>query len=586
MKKRILIGTDSFEKIIKGNFFYVDKTLFIKELLENKGEVTLITRPRRFGKTMNMSMLRHFFDVSRDSKALFAGLKIMEHADIVATHLNKYPVISLTLKDVEERTYKSCIKSLSGLVAEIYRQNRYLYESDRLNQEQKDVFYTLLSGKSTEEELKSALKFLTECLYTYYQKRVIILLDEYDAPINNALMEGYYTDMIEFMRRFLGSVFKSNDYLEFGVLTGVQRIAKEGLVSSFNNPKVCGIMSKFFTTCFGFTEEEVKDACRMYELGDMFEKVESWYNGFRFGGQAMYNPWSITGYLDEKKFKDYWVNTGSMEILEGIFFKGSLSLKNEIAGLLTNKPIIMTYVEHIRYPILYDSDDIFWSMLLNSGYIKPCEGATGDRFYAELVNREVRNIFDTCIRSWFSRQQDNSPKIIRQFVACLLNGDKEGVSDILNNELLNTPSYYDLKEENSYHMFIFGILLAVSNDYIVYSNPESGKGRSDCLIKPIDKAKYAIVIEFKHSRGEPMCSPPKSDPASPPSQITEILKSEAQKGLLQIEEKAYIHNLKREGYERIHKYCIAFHKKNCEVAMMSDANSINLTFLENEAQKF
>ena len=552
MKKQILTGEESFEKIIEGNYFYIDKTLFIKELIENMGTVTLITRPRRFGKTMNMSMLSHFFDVNKDSKALFDGLKIMEHKDIVEKHLNKYPVVSLTLKDVEEETYKSCMENIRGLVCEIYRQNRYLYESERLNEQQKDLFYSLLSGKSTESSLKDALKFLTECLYTYYQKRVIILLDEYDAPINNALMEGYYKKMVKFMRGFLGKVFKTNDYLEFGVLTGVQRIAKEGLVSGFNNPLVCGIMSELFPTCFGFTGEEVKDACQLYGLGEMFEKVEIWYNGYRFGGRDMYNPWSITGYLKEKKFKDYWVNIGSMDFLADIFFKGSLSLKNDIAGLLTHSPIKMKYVEHITYPIIYENDDIFWSLLLNTGYLKPCAGSTEDRFYAELVNREVKNIFADCIDLWFKRQQKETPKIIQKFVECLLTGDKEGVSDTLNNELLNNPSCFDFKEENSYHMFIFGILLAVSNDYIVYSNPESGKGRSDCLIKPVDREKYAVVIEFKHERDE-SCD----------------LKASAQKGLIQIEEKAYIHNLKREGYQKVYKYGIAFHKKNCEVAMES-----------------
>jgi hypothetical protein len=550
MKKQILTGEESFEKIIKGNYFYIDKTMFVKELLENMGAVTLITRPRRFGKTLNLSMLKHFFDVNMDSKFLFDGLKIMEHRDIVEKHLNKYPVIFLTLKNVEESSYEKTLNKLKRIVSGIYQQNLYICESGILNEFQKNVFFRFCSKEIQEEELKDALLFLTECLHAYHKKRVIVLLDEYDTPITNALMKGYYKEMIEFMRGFLGSVFKTNDYLEFGVLTGVQRISKESLASCFNNPKVCGIMSRFFSTCFGFTEEEVKDACKMYGLGDMFEKVEKWYNGYRFGGKDMYNPWSIIGYLDENEFKDYWVNTGSFDILADIFFKGSNSLKNDVAGLLTNTPIKMTYGEHIRYPILYKNDNIFWSMLLNAGYLKPSAGSTGDTFYAELVNKEVKNIFADCIDFWFINQENETPKIIKEFVNYLLIGDEKGVSDTLNKELLNNPSCHDFKEENSYHMFIYGILLAVSGDYIVYSNPESGKGRSDCLIKPIDKEKYAIVIEFKHK-----------------SEEGKDLKEETQKGLKQIEEKAYIHNLKREGYERIIKYSIAFHKKTCEVAM-------------------
>ena len=283
MKKQILIGEDSFEKIVGGNYFYVDKTLFIKELLENRGAVTLITRPRRFGKTLNMSMLRYFFDVNMDSEALFEGLQIMKHKDIVEKHLNRYPVIFLTLKDVDGKTYDRSIEHISGLISGIFQEKLYLYESDKLNKRQKELFNALFLRKATEVDLNSALKFLTDCLYTYHKKRVIVLLDEYDAPITNALMNGYYDDMVGFMRGFMGSVFKTNDYLEFGVLTGVQRISKESLVSGFNNPFVCGIMNKVFATCFGFTEEEVKDACEMYELNDKFDEVKKWYDGYRFG---------------------------------------------------------------------------------------------------------------------------------------------------------------------------------------------------------------------------------------------------------------------------------------------------------------
>jgi len=549
--KQILIGEESFEKIREGDFFYIDKTLFIKELLENRGAVTLITRPRRFGKTLNMSMLRYFFDINMDSKVLFEGLKIMEHKDIVEKHLNKYPVVFLTLKNVVLPTYKSSIERIKSLISGICRQNMYLYESDRLDEQQKELFYSLFLRKATEEELQFALLFLTECLYTYHKKRVIVLLDEYDAPITNALMKGYYQEMIEFMRGFLGSVFKTNDYLEFGVITGVQRISKESLVSGFNNPLVCGIMNKTFATCYGFTEEEVKDACEMYEISDKYDEVKKWYDGYRFGGQDMYNPWSVTKYLKENEIDNYWVNTGSVRELQDVFYKGDAALKNGLAGLLTGTPVMMFLEDGITYPIKYAHSDTFWTMLLNAGYLKPCNGASKiDKFGAELVNLEVKNIFSRYAKNWFGEQQPSISRTIVEFVEYLLKGDAEGVSKTLNKELLNNPSCHDFKEENSYNMFIYGILLAVSDKYTVYSNPESGKGRSDCLIKPFDKEQYAVVIEFKHERDE-----------------TRDLREEAQKGLKQIEEKAYIHHLKKEGYERIFKYGIAFHKKNCEVAM-------------------
>jgi len=551
MKKQILIGADSFEKIIGGNYFYVDKTMFIKELLENRGEVTLITRPRRFGKTLNMSMLEWFFDLNKDSKALFDGLKIMEHKDIVEKHLNKYPVVFLTLKNVEEETYQQAVNKLKRLISSVYQQNMYLFENGELNEFQRKEFYRFCSKETAEEELKDALFFLTECLYTYHKKRVIVLLDEYDAPITNALMNGYYTEMIKFMRGFMGSVFKTNDYLEFGVLTGVQRISKESLVSGFNNPLVCGIMNKEFATCYGFTEQEVIDACEMYEISDKYDEVKQWYDGYRFGGQDMYNPWNIVKYLKHRELDNYWINTGSMRELQDVFYKGDAALKNELAGLLTGAPVMMRLEDGITYPIKYVRSNTFWTMLLNAGYLKPCNGASKiDQFGAELVNMEVKSIFSRYAEEWFGEQQPAISRTIVEFVEYLLHGDAEGVNKTLNEELLNNPSCHDFKEENSYHMFIYGILLAVSGKYTVYSNPESGKGRSDCLIKPVDKEKYAVVIEFKHERE------PDRD-----------LKEEALKGLKQIEEKAYIHNLKKEGYERIFKYGIAFHKKNCEVAM-------------------
>ena len=571
MKKQIIIGTDSFEKIIKGNCFYIDKTLFIKEFLENRGEVTLITRPRRFGKTMNMSMLEHFFDMNKDSSALFEGLKIMEHTDIVEAYLNKYPVISLTLKNVELDTYEASIQRIKTLISGICRQNRYLCESNRLDEQQKDMLNALYFKKTTEEELQLALLFLTECMYTYHQKRVIVLLDEYDASITNALLKGHYEKMISFMRGFLGCVFKTNDYLEFGVLTGVLRISKESLVSGFNNPEVCGVMNKSFATCFGFTEEEVKEACRLFGLGDRYDEVKKWYDGYRIGEQDMYNPWSILKFLKENKLGEYWVNTGSLHIMQDVFYKGDDNLKNEFAALLTGAPVMMFAEDGITYPIRYVKSDTFWTMLLNAGYIKPCIVTTAslplitDRFPAELVNLEVKQMFSRYAKNWFGEQQPSISETILDFVDYLLKGDAQAVSDTLNNDLLNNPSCRDFKMENSYHMFIYGILLAVSSNYTVFSNPESEKGRSDCIIKPIDKNKSAVIVEFKHVKKLPERRRGEGTKGRKHEGVEAYLKQEALQGLKQIEEKAYIHTLKAEGYERIFTYGIAFHKKNCEV---------------------
>ena len=441
MRKQIYIGVESFEELVEGGYFYIDKTLFIKELLENKGKATLITRPRRFGKTLNMNMLRSFFDVGRDNRHLFEGLKIMEYPEVVEKHQGKYPVVYMTLKDVELFTFDDSIWKIGYLIGEIYEKNMYLYESGKLSERQKSIFYGYFLGKASEAELRSSLTFLMNCLHTYHGKKVVVLIDEYDAPINNALMKGYYQEMIEFMRGFLGGAFKSSDFLEFGVLTGVNRIAREGLVSGFNNPKVCGVSNDEFATCYGFTEEEVKQACEEYGHGERFPEVKKWYDGYRFGQtQDMYNPWSITQFLDRGVFANYWANTGGITILENIFHKGSKSLKDDMAGLLTDMPVKMKYVDHITFPINYRNDDAFWSLLLNAGYLKPCAGSSGTNFNAELVNREVKDIFAECIDLWFKRERYEIHMTIQEFVGQLLEGDAEGVSRTLNDELLNNPS--------------------------------------------------------------------------------------------------------------------------------------------------
>ena len=288
----------------------------------------------------------------------------------------------------------------------------------------------------------------------------------------------------------------------------------------------------------------------MYEMSDKYDEVKSWYDGYRFGGQDMYNPWSITMYLQSKELGNYWVNTGSVQVLRDVFHKGDDRLRDDLAGLLTGSPITMSLADQITYPIEYVSSDTFWTLLLHAGYLKPINGAKGDIFEAELVNKEVRDTFTRYAKSWLREQLPSLSESILEFVRCLLGGDAEGVARTLNEDLLNDPSSHDFRSENSYHMFIYGMLLAASSDYTVLSNQEAGKGRADCLIKPVDKNAAAVAIDFKYLKREP-----------------DNLKEEAQKGLAQIEEKVYTHNLKAEGYGQVLKYGIAFYKKSCEVAM-------------------
>jgi len=552
--KPLPIGVDLFENIVSKNYFYIDKTLFIKEVLALQNEVTLITRPRRFGKTLNMSMLKCFFDVTQKKQNLFDGFQIMRYGDIVEKYKNKYPVIFVTLKGVKEPTFADSMEMLKDLMAKLYRQNQYLYDSDALSRYQKEDFEKFLSKKATVTELKNALEKLTEYLYAYHNKKVIILIDEYDAPIDNAEMEGFYPDMIKFMRGFFGSSLKTNEYLEFGIVTGVQRIAKEGLFSDLNNPRIYTVLDDKYADYFGFTEEEVVAACKMYDTEDSIEEIKTFYNGYHFGQKEIYNPWSILNYLDEKRLGNYWVNTGSTAILQNIFSKGDIVLKNAVEGLLLDIPVTMQFASHITYPIKYESTDSFWTLLLNAGYIKPQNNTPvnpDERFSAQLVNLEVKRAFRICIGHWFSEQKGYFSQGLHTFIQALLTGDSNGMQAALNTKLLISASYHDMVAENSFHMFILGILQTLGDEYIIRSNREEGDGRADCTIRPKDdKTKAAAVMEFKHVKGDA---------------TQDQIKSEAKEALNQINNKGYIREMRDEGYINILKYGIAFNGKNCIV---------------------
>ena len=338
-------------------------------------------------------------------------------------------------------------------------------------------------------------------------------------------------------------------------------------------------MDEDFATCFGFTDEEVKWACEARGAGDRYEEAKSWYNGYRFGGRDMYNPWSITRYLEKLIVENYWVYTGGVSVLRDLFHKGDDGLRDDIASLLTGGTVTMSLEDGIAYPIVYADSGAFWTLLLNSGYIKPCNGSKPGRFEAELVNMEVRSIFTSYAEDWLREHRPSISDSIQTFISCLLQGDAEGVGRTLNEDLLNGPSSFDLVAENSYHMFIYGMLLAASDKYVVTSNREAGKGRSDCAIKPFDKSGNAVVVEFKHIRELPpggaslklrrgdRLTHASSDELPP--RESDALKQEAIDALRQIGKKAYVHDLEREGYKSILKYGIAFHKKNCEVAMQT-----------------
>ena len=564
MKKTIPIGVEFFDTLISKNLYYVDKTLFIKELLDRWSAVTLITRPRRFGKTLNMSMLECFFDVTADNRSLFEGLRIMEHTDIVEQYMNKHPVVFITLKDVEAPTYDDSIFMLKDVMASTYFWHQYLLTSDKLNDGQKNDFNRVLLKNVTEADLTVSLKRLMECLYIHHgNKKAFLLIDEYDAPINYAELKGFYPQMIEFMRGFFGKSMKSNKYLEFAVITGVQRIAKEGLFSELNNLTVRGIIDDKFEECFGFTKDEVEAACEYYDVKDSLDDIEKTYDGYRFGQKSLYNPWSIVNYLDSGRLEAYWVNTGSLSILENIFSKGSFALKSDMEDLLLDIPVTMKLDQHITYPIDYDNTNLFWTLLYNAGYLKhqkDTPAGTSKAFKAELVNLEVKESFRLCIERWMQRQPHGFSAALNEFLSALLGGFPERIQAALNDKLLQSLSYHDMIRENSFHMFTLGMLQMVGDEYVIRSNRESGGGRADCVMRPIDSRgkpdanRAAVVIEFKHAK------PQKG------RKITKAaIDGQAAEALRQIDEKGYARELAAEGYGTVYQYGIAFGGKFCVV---------------------
>ena len=554
MKKALPVGIDLFEDMITGEYYYIDKTLFIKEILDNKSKVNLITRPRRFGKTLNMSMLKCFFDMHQDNVHLFDGLAIMRERNIVAYCQNQYPVIFLSLKGIKGTTFESSLSLLMQLISSLYIKSGYLLDSDVLMAAEKAKINMYLSEKASKEELMVSLKELMGYLYAHHKKKVIVAIDEYDAPIDNAEIEGFYPEMVKFMRGFLGDALKTNEYLEFSVITGVQRIAKEGLFSDLNNPSVCGISDDVFTDCFGFTEEEVYTACNYYDMPGDMKEIKAFYNGYLFGKKDIYNPWSILNYLKMRKLDAYWINTASMGILKNIFEKGNYELKAAMEGLLMDEPVKMRRGNHITYPIRYQKSNSIWTLLLNAGYLKIKDVLSDSlipEYTAILVNNEVKEAFRYCIWEWMNESEEVFAEGLTDFIKALTSGDSEGMGATLNQRLLYSPSYYDMVSENSFHMFILGILQVVGGTYMIRSNREEHRGRADCTMRPYDKSKAAVVIEFKHVKEK--------------DATEDKIARAAKEGLAQIKGKNYAADMKAEGYTTIYEYGIAFNGKYCVV---------------------
>ena len=547
-------GVENFEDLRRNGYYFVDKTLFIKELLDMKGKVNLFTRPRRFGKTLNMSMLRYFFEEGKtDNTELFRELKIMDAGEEYLAHMGKYPVISITLKSMKQYSYESAFEMLKEVVGEEYKRHwDEVVTGGRLGDADLERYQRIRDLEGTDGDYAFALKFLSECLYTCTGQKPIILIDECDVPLENAYFSGFYDKMAALIRSLFESVLKTNDNLEFAVLTGCLRLSKESIFTGLNNLKINSITSKTYAEYFGFTQEEVEQILGDYGLEDNLENVGKWYGGYLFGENEVYNPWSVLNYVNschedkDASAKPYWFNTSSNSIIEKLAENAGMSVKQEIEALIEGGTIEKPLYEDITYDDLDSTQDYLWNFLLFTGYLKKIsERQEGETIYMEMAipNSEVRYAYKNAALRWFEKQTEK--KELTPLYESLLNGDAEKMAEILSENLMDTISFYDY-QESYYHGFLVGMLKNIGN-YIVQSNRESGNGRTDILVRYPSVRGKAVIIEIKVAK------------------TYQGLEEKCDEALRQIEEQKYEAALRQEGYQKILKYGVAFYRKECIV---------------------
>jgi hypothetical protein len=571
MPRTIAIGMQDFGELIRNNCFYIDKTDLIREWWENKDIVTLINRPRRFGKTLNMSMIEYFFSVKyADEKEIFKGLNIWKNEKYRQLQ-GTYPVIFLSFANVKTSDYSKMKYSIGSVIFEEYEKHRYLLDGNILSENEK-IYFNSITANMDDAQMAVSINFLSNFLSRYYKKKVIILLDEYDTPMQEAYVYGYWNEAAEFFRSFFNATFKTNPYMERSLITGITRISKESLFSDFNNPKVITTTTEQYATCFGFTEDEVFAAMDEYEF-DCKDKMKNWYDGFTFGKVTdIYNPWSVINSIKDRKFLPYWVNTSSNSLVNKLVREAGAEVKKKLESLIKNESIECVIDEEIVYNQLDTNADAIWSLLLASGYLKVIrvfknmEEPSGDIYdeYAEeydmaddvyelrLTNLEVRKMMRTMIAGWFNEIKPE----YNGFIDALLSDNVRKMNTFINKVSLNTFSYFDTgnrpskeaQPERFYHGFVLGLIVDLSDIYEVKSNRESGFGRYDVMLKPHDINGKAFIFEFKVK-----------DADDDETTLEDTVKN----ALAQIEEKQYETELTDTGIkpENIRKYGFAFEGK-------------------------
>ena len=552
--KRISTGIENFKELLDNNYYYVDKTRLIEDVLSDK--VMLYTRARRFGKTLNLSMLYYFFsNKEKENSYLFEGLNISKDKEILK-HQNQYPIIFLTLKDMQYLNFEDQKKQFAILIKELILKNIELLDSSIIDEADYNILNDFRFLKPDEVQLKNSLKILSNCLYKYYQQRVIILIDEYDVPLQSAYNNGYYDEMVDFLRSIFSSALKTNDALERGILTGCLRIAKESIFTGLNNFTVRSITSQYACDCFGFTQEEIDDLLDYYDLINKRNEIKDWYDGYLFDKTEIYNPWSVLNYIKEllgdKDFHaiSFWANTSSNDLVRQYIENATMKMKEEFEELINGKSIIkkitpeLTYRE-MNFKSSKDMNDNVYSFLLFTGYLKIKEKVyennelVEDTYKLVIPNKEVKKIYENIFIKWFREYQNERDS---NFIDALIQEDVTKANSILQDVLLQSISYYD-NYESFYHGFMVGFLNA--DGYEVKSNRESGEGRFDLAVLPYSILNTAIVIECKHSNS-----------------IKELRK-DSKEASNQIIEKRYIEGLRDEGYENVIGYGISFYKKQC-----------------------
>ena len=559
---KLPVGIEDFKEIRRQGFYYIDKTKLIEQLLDNWGKVNLFTRPRRFGKTLNMSMLRCFFEIGAD-KTLFEGLYISQNEQFCDEYMGRFPVVFLTLKGVEGTTFEEARLSLAELIAAEARRFKFLQESDSLDADDKEMYRELISlnkeqSPVTSVKLRFSLKNLLELLYKHYGRKTIVLIDEYDVPLDKAFQDGYYREMVSLIRGLLGETLKTNDFLQFAVLTGCLRVSKESIFTGLNNFKILSITDVRFDEQFGFTEDEVKKLLNAYHLESHLPEMKEWYDGYHFGDADIYCPWDVINHVEllckdsKAEPKCYWINSSGNSLVKRFITKANKTTRDEIERLIAGEPIEKSVRLELTYDEIDNSIDNIWSVLFTTGYLTQVGMTEQGAYKLVIPNKEVREVYKLQIQDWFDKTLRDNTEQLTAFWNSIEEGKTEAIEQYLNRTLSNSISVFDTKapekeKESSYHTLLVGLLTG-NTDWVVRSNVEAGEGFADIIVEPEDPD-AGIIFELKYSKE------------------ANGLQISCEKAIEQIKSRRYSEYLKNDGRHNMTFYGIAFYKKRCKAVV-------------------